>query len=83
MGMKKISLCIGDEIDRALTVRAAEQGVVKAELIRSILGTAVVSSARIRPKAVGLVKGGQPSIARDVDVYLKATGFGDSLPLRE
>jgi plasmid stability protein len=76
MGKKKTSLYIDDEIDRALAVRAAEEGVTKAELIRATLGAAVGARGRVRPKAVALVKDGEPSIARDIDAYLEATDFG-------
>jgi hypothetical protein len=77
MMMKKTSLYIDDSIDRALAVRAAEQGVTKAELIRSTLGAVVSTPLRVKPKAVALVKDGKPGIARDVDSYLDATGFGE------
>jgi plasmid stability protein len=77
MAKKKTSLYIDDELDRALAVRAAAEGVTKAELIRLTLGAAVAAPDRIRPKAVALVKDGQPSIARDIDAYLESTGFGE------
>ncbi len=77
MGMKKTSLYIDDEVDRALAVRAAAEGVTKAELIRLTLGAAVATPTRIRPKAVGIVSDGKPSIARDIDAYLASTGFGE------
>lgn len=77
MAMKKTSLYIDDKVDRALAVRAAAEGVTKAELIRLTLGAAVATPARIRPKAVGIVKDGKPPIARDIDAYLASTGFGE------
>jgi plasmid stability protein len=77
MAMKKTSLYIDDEVDRALAVRAAAEGVTKAELIRLTLGAAVAAPTRVRPKAVGIVSDGRPSIARDIDAYLASTGFGE------
>lgn len=77
MAMKKTSLYIDDEVDRALAVRAAAEGVTKAELIRLTLGAAVAKPARVKPRAVALVEDGQPSIARDIDAFLESTGFGE------
>jgi hypothetical protein len=77
MAKKKTSLYIDDALDRALAIRAAAEGVTKAELIRLTLGAAVATPARIRPKAVGIVRDGRPSIARDIDAYLASTGFGE------
>ena len=76
MAMKKTSLYIDDSVDHALAVRAAEQGITKAELIRSTLGAVVTGPPRARPKAIALVKDGKPGIARDIDSYLDATEFG-------
>jgi hypothetical protein len=77
MTMKKTSLYIDDSIDRALAVRAAEQRITKAELIRSTLGALVSAPRRVRPKAVALVRDGKPGIARDIDSYLAETDFGE------
>jgi plasmid stability protein len=77
MAKKKTSLYIDDELDRALAVRAAAEGVTKAELIRLTLGAAVATPTKARPKAVALVRDGQSSIARDIDAYLESTGFGE------
>jgi plasmid stability protein len=77
MAMKKTSLYIDDSVDHALAVRAAERGITKAELIRSTLGAVVAGSHRAKPKAIALVKDGKPGIARDIDSYLDATGFGE------
>ncbi|HEV7770356.1 MAG TPA: CopG family transcriptional regulator [Solirubrobacterales bacterium] len=71
------SIYIDDELDRALAVKAAAEGVTKAELIRLTLGAAVASPIRTRPKAVGIVRDGKPPIARDIDAYLGSTGFGE------
>lgn len=76
MTMKKTSLYIDDSVDHALAVRAAEEGITKAELIRSALGAVVAGPQRAKPQAIALVKDGKPAIARDIDSYLDATGFG-------
>ena len=77
MAMKKTSLYIDEKIDRALAVRAAEQGVTKAELIRLTLSGVVSGPARVKPQAVALVRDGKAAIARDLDAYLAATEFGE------
>lgn len=77
MPMKKTSLYIDERVDRALSVRAAEQGITKAELIRLTLAGAAGSAPQVKPRAVALVKDGKPAIARDVDAYLAETGFGE------
>jgi hypothetical protein len=77
MAMKKTSLYIDDSIDRALAVRAAEQGITKAELIRSSLGAVVSAPRRVKPQAIALVRDGKPGIARDIDSYLGETRFGE------
>jgi hypothetical protein len=77
MAMKKTSLYIDDSIDRALAVRAAEQGITKAELIRSSLGAVVSAPRRAKPRAIALVRDGKPGIARDIGAYLGETGFGE------
>jgi len=49
----------------------------KAELIRVTLGDVASGPARVKPRAVALVKDGKSSIARDLDDYLAETGFGE------
>jgi plasmid stability protein len=77
MAMKKTSLYLDDAIDRALAIRAAEQGITKAELIRTALREAAAGPARPRPRAIALVDDGKPPIARDIDAYLENTGFAE------
>jgi hypothetical protein len=77
MAVKKTSLYLDEEVDRALAVRAAEQGVTKAELIRLTLAGLVSGPPRVKPRAVAVVRDGKPGIARDVDSYLGETGFGE------
>jgi hypothetical protein len=76
MAMKKTSLYIDEKTDRALAVRAAEQGITKAELIRVTLSSAATVPAMAKPQAVALVRDGKPAIARDLDAYLAETDFG-------
>lgn len=65
--MKKISLYIDSEVDRALERRAAAEGVTKAELVCRVLAEAV--SGRPRPLARGVFEG-PPDLASGVDHYL-------------
>ena len=75
--MKKTSIYIEDELDQALALRAAEEGITKAEFIRRSLSGVVSRPARVKPTAVGVIKGGRTDVARDVDAYLRETGFGE------
>ncbi|MGE4425825.1 MAG: CopG family transcriptional regulator [Solirubrobacteraceae bacterium] len=73
--MKKTSLYIEDQLDEALALRAAEEGVTKAELIRRTLSSAVSRPTRPRP-TVGVFDG-PGDLARAADRHLVETGFGD------
>jgi len=53
--MKKTSLYIDPEVDRALAWRAATEGVSKAELVRRVLAAA--EAERPRPKARAVFEG--------------------------
>lgn len=53
--MKKTSLYLEDDLDEALALRAAEEGVTKAEFIRRSLKGVVSRPARPRPRAVGVI----------------------------
>jgi Ribbon-helix-helix protein, copG family len=74
--MKKTSLYLEDELDAALTRRAAAEGVSKAHLIRREL-RAVADGAR-RPPLVGrgVIQGGPPDLAANDEHYLSELGFG-------
>jgi hypothetical protein len=74
--VKKTSLYLDPDLDEALARRAADEGLTKAEFIRRTLAGALSRPPRVKPEAVALVKDGQSSVARDVDAYLEATGFG-------
>ncbi len=73
--MRKSSIYIDDEVDLALTRRAAAEGRTKAELIREALREAAGSSLGVRPRAVG-VFAGPADLAAHVDEHLAQTGFG-------
>ncbi len=73
--MKKTSIYLEDELDAALALRAAEEGVTKAELIRRTLSGAVLRPKRPKPKAIGIVDSGLGDVAENVDRYLAEWGF--------
>jgi predicted transcriptional regulator len=72
--MKKTSLYLEPELDRALDQLAAQEGVSKAEAIRAALRTAVASLDRPRIRAIGVGEG-PGDVADNVDRYLD--GFGE------
>ncbi len=74
--VKKTSIYLDEELDRALSRRAADEGIKKAELIRRVL-TAAVGRPR-RPSAVGFDNDHAPvDLSANVDRYLAETGFGE------
>jgi hypothetical protein len=75
--LKKTSIYLDEELDQALARRAAEDGITKAELIRTTLAGAVTRPRRVRPEAVGVIAGGPTDMAANVDRYLRETGFGE------
>ncbi|MDQ3436572.1 MAG: ribbon-helix-helix domain-containing protein [Actinomycetota bacterium] len=72
--MKKTSLYIDPALDRALTRRAAAEGVSKAEFVRRVLAAAVVE--RPRPLARGVFEGAR-DLGAETDRHLAETGFGE------
>jgi hypothetical protein len=72
--VKKTSIYLEPELDRALARRAAAEGVTKAELIRATLRASVGRSAQPRITAIGVGEG-PGDVADNVDRYL-AEGFG-------
>lgn len=74
--MKKTSLYIDPDVDRALARRAAAEGITKAELIRRVLADAVDGQTRPRPTRFGVFKG-RRDLSERVDEYLTETGFGE------
>jgi len=73
--MRKTSIYIEDEVDLALTRRAAEEGTTKAALIREALRDAATGSIKVKPRAVGVFTG-PGDLSERVDEYLAETGFG-------
>ena len=74
--MKKTSIYLDSEVDRALTRRAAAEGTTKAALIREALAKATTSTRRPRPRGAGAFEG-PGDLARNADRYLTQTDFGE------
>lgn len=75
--MKKTSLYIDPEVDRALARRAVAEGTTKAALIREALAGAVAPAARAKPRACAVFDG-PGDLSENVDEYLAKTGFGET-----
>lgn len=75
--MKKTTLYLEPELDRAVGRLAASRGVSKAEAIRSALRAATDGLERPRITAIGVAHG-PGDVADDVDRHLVESGFGDS-----
>ena len=71
--MKKTSLYIDPEVDRALARQAAAEGITKAQLVRRVLAAAVIE--RPRPLAGGVFEGAR-DLGAEADRHLIETGFG-------
>jgi hypothetical protein len=56
--VKKTSIYLEPELDDALSRRATEDGLTKAELIRRVLWAAVHRPRRARPQAIGVFASG-------------------------
>ena len=74
--MKKTSVYLEPELDRAVALWAESQGVSKAEVIRLALRAAVEGVRRPRLTAIGIGRG-PGDVAGDVDRHLAETGFGE------
>jgi len=74
--VKKTSIYLDPELDRALARLAASRGVTKAEAIRRALADAVAGAPRPRATAIGVGEG-PGDVAGDVDRHLAETGFGE------
>ncbi len=75
--MKKTSVYLEPEVDRALDLLARAQGISKAEAIRRAIDEAVRRVRRPRLSAIG-VGAGPGGVADDVDRHLDETAFGRS-----
>jgi 3-methyladenine DNA glycosylase Mpg len=74
--MKKMSIYVDPEVNRALDRRALAEGTTKAALIRAALAEAAAVRRIRKPQAVGVFSG-PGDLARNVDKYLAETGFGE------
>jgi hypothetical protein len=77
--MKKTSLYIEPEVDRALTRKAEAEGISKAELIRRELREAAADAPPPRFTGIGAIKGAPPDLAANDEYYL-SQGFGEIDP---
>jgi predicted transcriptional regulator len=75
--MKKTTLYLEPELDRAVGRLAASRGVSKAEVIRSALRAATHQVERPRVTAIGVAHG-PGDVADNVDRHLAETGFGEA-----
>jgi len=73
--VKKTSVYLDPELDRALARIAAAEGVSRAELIRAAIAERVARSARPRISAIAVGEG-PGDVAGSVDRHLSETGFG-------
>lgn len=74
--MKKTSVYLEEALDEALALRAAEEGVTKAEFIRRTLTGAVGRTTRPVPTSIGAFDSGRTDVSANVDAYLAESGFG-------
>ena len=75
--MRKTSIYIDPEIDRALGRRAATEGTTKAALIRHALAEAAATTSHVKPRSCGVFDG-PGDLSANVDRYLADTGFGET-----
>ncbi len=75
--MKKTSIYLDPDIDRALARRAVNEGTTKAEVIRRALAEAAAPVLVRRPRARAAFDG-PPDLAAATDRHLAETGFGEN-----
>lgn len=73
--VKKTSVYLEPELDRALARHAAAQGISKAEALRRAVAAAVATTSRPRITAIG-VGAGPGDVAGNIDRHLAESGFG-------
>ena len=73
--MKKTSVYLEPELDRAIARLAGAEGITKAEAIRRALLAAVEGRPRPRITAIGVGEG-PGDVSGDVDRHLRETAFG-------
>lgn len=76
-GMKKTTVYLEPDLDRALNRLAASTGLSKSEVIRMALRKAVEEAPRPVVTAIGVGEG-PGDVAGDVDRHLTETKFGES-----
>jgi hypothetical protein len=73
--VKKSSIYLEPELDRALSHAAARQKLSKAEFIRQTLSAAVAGEKAVRPSGIGVFDGPR-DLAANADRHLD-DGFGE------
>jgi Ribbon-helix-helix protein, copG family len=73
--VKKTSLYLDPDLDEALARRAADEGLTKAELIRSLLAGALQRPPRPKPSVAVFRSTDGGSVRRDLDRWME--GFGE------
>jgi hypothetical protein len=73
--MKKTSIYVDPDVDRALNRRATAEGTTKAALIRAALAAAAAPAKRAKPLGCGAFAG-PGDLSTNVDKYL--SGFGEN-----
>jgi predicted transcriptional regulator len=73
--VKKTSVYLEPELDRAVARLAEAEGITKAEAIRRALLAAVEDRPRPRIRAIGVGEG-PGDVSSDVDRHLRETEFG-------
>jgi Ribbon-helix-helix protein, copG family len=74
--VKKTSIYLDPDVDRALGRRATAEGTTKAALIRDALADAAAPATRVQPRACGVFDG-PGDLSENVDRYLTNSGFGE------
>jgi predicted transcriptional regulator len=76
-GMKKTTLYLEPELDRAVGRLAASRGVSRAQAIRTALRAATGQLERPRITAIGVARG-PVGVTDNIDRHLAETGFGEA-----
>ena len=76
--MKKTTLYLDPEVDRAVARLARAQGRSKAEIMREAIAEKARDADRPRFTAIGVITGDGPGdVSQNVDRYLAETGYGE------
>lgn len=74
--MKKTSIYLDPEVDRALDRLASIEGTTKASIIRHALSEVAAPAMRPQPRGCGVFDG-PGDLAANADRYLAQSGFGE------